>query len=166
MRRFALISIRRSVSPTQSATTLISRKIIQRRLSRLTASSSGIAKLQRHCITFHSSLVTKNLRPKHIMTQPKTLYEKLWESHLVAESDDAPSILYIDLHLIHEVTSPQAFSALREKGLKARRPERTIATMDHSTPTISLDYESADEMAVIQLNQINIKTINCCKIFK
>ncbi|MBT3314860.1 MAG: 3-isopropylmalate dehydratase large subunit [Anaerolineae bacterium] len=92
------------------------------------------------------------------MTQPKTLYEKLWESHLVAESDDAPSILYIDLHLIHEVTSPQAFSALREKGLKARRPERTIATMDHSTPTISLDYESADEMAVIQLNQI---TQNC-----
>jgi 3-isopropylmalate/(R)-2-methylmalate dehydratase large subunit len=89
---------------------------------------------------------------------PKTLYEKLWESHIVAECDDAPSILYIDLHLIHEVTSPQAFSGLREKGLKVRRPERTIATMDHSTPTISLDYESADEMAVIQLNQI---TQNC-----
>ncbi len=92
------------------------------------------------------------------MTQSKTLYEKVWESHIVAESDDAPSILYIDLHLIHEVTSPQAFSGLREKGLKVRRPERTVATMDHSTPTISLDYESADEMAVIQLNQI---TKNC-----
>ena len=92
------------------------------------------------------------------MTNPKTLYEKLWESHIVAESDDAPSILYIDLHLVHEVTSPQAFSGLREKGLKVRRPERTIATMDHSTPTISLSLDSADEMAIAQLEQI---TKNC-----
>ncbi|MBT7783164.1 MAG: 3-isopropylmalate dehydratase large subunit [Anaerolineae bacterium] len=92
------------------------------------------------------------------MTNPKNLYQKVWESHIVTESDDAPSILYIDLHLVHEVTSPQAFSGLREKGLKVRRPERTVATMDHSTPTISLDYESADEMAVIQLEQI---TKNC-----
>ena len=84
---------------------------------------------------------------------PKTLFQKIWESHLVAESDDAPSIIYIDLHLIHEVTSPQAFSGLREKGLKVRRPERTIGTMDHSTPTISLDLESADAMAVHQLHQ-------------
>ncbi|OQY36059.1 MAG: isopropylmalate isomerase, partial [Anaerolineaceae bacterium 4572_5.2] len=84
---------------------------------------------------------------------PKTLFQKIWESHLVAESDDAPSIIYIDLHLIHEVTSPQAFSGLREKGLKVRRPERTIGTMDHSTPTISLDLESADAMAVQQLHQ-------------
>ncbi len=89
------------------------------------------------------------------MTQPKTLYEKVWESHLVAEGgDDAPSILYIDLHLVHEVTSPQAFSGLREKGLKVRRPERTVATMDHSTPTITLDYQNADAMAVAQLDQI------------
>ncbi|MBT3190741.1 MAG: 3-isopropylmalate dehydratase large subunit [Anaerolineae bacterium] len=89
---------------------------------------------------------------------PKTLYEKLWESHIVTESDNAPSILYIDLHLVHEVTSPQAFSGLREKGLKVRRPERTIATMDHSTPTISLSLDSADDMAIAQLEQI---TKNC-----
>ncbi|MBT6062277.1 MAG: 3-isopropylmalate dehydratase large subunit [Anaerolineae bacterium] len=89
---------------------------------------------------------------------PKTLYEKLWESHIVTESDNAPSILNIDLHLVHEVTSPQAFSGLREKGLKVRRPERTIATMDHSTPTISLSLDSADDMAIAQLEQI---TKNC-----
>ncbi|MBC8332871.1 MAG: 3-isopropylmalate dehydratase large subunit [Anaerolineae bacterium] len=91
---------------------------------------------------------------------PKTLYEKVWEAHIVAESDDAPCVLYIDLHLIHEVTSPQAFSGLREKGLKVRRPERTIATMDHSTPTISLSFDSADDMAVAQLEQI---TKNCAE---
>ncbi|MCP4139334.1 MAG: 3-isopropylmalate dehydratase large subunit [Chloroflexi bacterium] len=89
---------------------------------------------------------------------PKTLYQKVWESHIVSESDDAPSILYIDLHLIHEVTSPQAFSGLREKGLKVRRPERTIAAMDHSTPTISLNFDTADDMAIAQLEQI---TKNC-----
>ena len=87
------------------------------------------------------------------MTQPKTLFDKIWESHLVAESDDAPSIIYIDLHLVHEVTSPQAFSGLREKGLKVRRPERTIGTMDHSIPTISLDLNNADAMGTQQLHQ-------------
>jgi len=85
--------------------------------------------------------------------KPKTLFQKIWDSHLVAESDDAPSIIYIDLHLVHEVTSPQAFSGLREKGLKIRRPDRTIGTMDHSTPTVSLDLETADAMAVQQLRQ-------------
>ena len=87
------------------------------------------------------------------MTQPKTLFDKIWESHLVAESDDAPAIIYIDLHLIHEVTSPQAFSGLREKGLRVRRPERTIGTMDHSIPTISLDLNNADAMGTQQLHQ-------------
>ena len=69
-------------------------------------------------------------------TQPKTLFEKVWERHeVVPETADTPAVLYIDLHLIHEVTSPQAFSLLREKGLKVRRTDRTLATMDHSTPT-------------------------------
>ena len=85
--------------------------------------------------------------------KPKNLFQKVWDAHLVAENDDAPSILYIDLHLIHEVTSPQAFSGLRDKGLKVRRPERTIGTMDHSIPTLSLDLETADDMAVKQLAQ-------------
>src|SRR4029077_9948898 len=67
---------------------------------------------------------------------PQTLFEKVWQRHLVRpESAAAPAVLYIDLHLIHEVTSPQAFAVLRERGLKVRRPERTLATMDHSTPT-------------------------------
>lgn len=66
----------------------------------------------------------------------KTLFEKVWEQHeVVPETADAPAVLYIDLHLVHEVTSPQAFALLREKGLKVRRTDRTLATMDHSTPT-------------------------------
>ncbi len=68
--------------------------------------------------------------------KPRTLFEKIWDAHLVRdETAEAPAILYVDLHLIHEVTSPQAFQQLRDRGLRVRRPERTVATMDHSTPT-------------------------------
>jgi len=81
---------------------------------------------------------------------PKTLFQKIWDSHIVAEEPGAPTVLYIDLHLVHEVTSPQAFSVLKERGLKVRRPERTVATMDHSIPTKG-GYEAADEMGRIQL---------------
>ena len=71
------------------------------------------------------------------MMKPRTLFEKVWQAHIVREgADDAPSVLYVDLHLVHEVTSPQAFTVLRERGLRVRRPDRTIATMDHSTPTV------------------------------
>ncbi len=67
---------------------------------------------------------------------PRTLFEKVWQRHVVAaESPATPAVLYIDLHLIHEVTSPQAFAVLRERGLPVRRPDLTLATMDHSTPT-------------------------------
>jgi 3-isopropylmalate/(R)-2-methylmalate dehydratase large subunit len=67
---------------------------------------------------------------------PRTLFEKIWESHLVRpETAETRAILYVDLHLIHEVTSPQAFTLIREKGLPVRRPDLTVATMDHSTPT-------------------------------
>jgi 3-isopropylmalate/(R)-2-methylmalate dehydratase large subunit len=70
------------------------------------------------------------------MTHPKTMFEKVWEQHLVApQTSDTPAVLFIDLHLIHEVTSPQAFTVLRERGLPVRRPDLTLATMDHSTPT-------------------------------
>src|SRR5713226_543505 len=69
---------------------------------------------------------------------PQTLFDKVWRAHEVsAESADSPAVLYIDLHLIHEVTSPQAFAVLRQRGLTVRRPERTLATMDHSTPTLT-----------------------------
>ena len=81
---------------------------------------------------------------------PKTLFQKIWDSHVVAEEPGAPAVLYIDLHLVHEVTSPQAFSVLKERGLKVRRPDRTVATMDHSIPTKG-GYEAADELGRIQL---------------
>jgi 3-isopropylmalate/(R)-2-methylmalate dehydratase large subunit len=69
-------------------------------------------------------------------SRARTLFEKVWSTHLVRdETPDTPAILYIDLHLIHEVTTPQAFSLLREKGLAVRRPDLTLGTMDHSTPT-------------------------------
>ncbi len=67
---------------------------------------------------------------------PTTLFEKVWSDHLVApETPDTPAILYVDLHLIHEVTTPQAFTVLRERGLRVRRPDLTLGTLDHSTPT-------------------------------
>jgi 3-isopropylmalate/(R)-2-methylmalate dehydratase large subunit len=66
---------------------------------------------------------------------PKTLFEKIWDEHVVVTEPDCPSVLYIDLHLIHEVTSPQAFKGLRDRGLKVRRPDRTVATVDHIIPT-------------------------------
>jgi len=70
----------------------------------------------------------------------RTLFEKVWNAHLVREeSASAPAILYVDLHLVHEVTSPQAFAELRSRGLKVRRPERVLATFDHSTPTLPAD---------------------------
>src|SRR6266498_5240012 len=70
-------------------------------------------------------------------TKPRTLIEKVWDAHVVTpETPETPAVLYVDLHLVHEVTSPQAFSVLRERGLRIRRPDRTLATMDHSTPTL------------------------------
>lgn len=66
---------------------------------------------------------------------PKTLFEKIWDRHVVLTEPECPSVLYIDLHLIHEVTSPQAFAGLRSRGLKVRRPDRTVATVDHIIPT-------------------------------
>jgi 3-isopropylmalate/(R)-2-methylmalate dehydratase large subunit len=94
--------------------------------------------------------------------KPRTMFEKIWDAHLVrAASADTPAILYVDLHLVHEVTSPQAFTWLREKGLKVRRPERTLATMDHSTPTTPrgrdgripvLDNAAAIQIAALEKN--------------
>ena len=87
---------------------------------------------------------------------PKTLFEKVWSDHLVKdETPDTPAILYIDLHLIHEVTTPQAFSLLRDKGLRVRRPDLTLGTMDHSTPTTPVrtfkDLEVVGESAARQV---------------
>ncbi len=88
------------------------------------------------------------------MPQPKTLYEKIWDDHVVYEEPGNPTILYIDLHLVHEVTSPQAFQGLREKGLRVRRPGQTLATMDHSIPTMRRDFSLMDTMAVHQIRTL------------
>ena len=87
-------------------------------------------------------------------TPPRTLFDKIWEAHVAHRIPDGPDILYIDLHLIHEVTSPQAFALLRERGLKVRRPDRTVATMDHSTPTLALDLRLVDEKARAQVRAL------------
>jgi len=92
------------------------------------------------------------------MSQPQTLFEKVWNSHIVAQEPDSPAVLYIDLHLVHEVTSPQAFTGLRQRGLKVRRPEKTVATMDHSIPTRNRSLPIADPMAANQVRQLEI---NC-----
>jgi 3-isopropylmalate/(R)-2-methylmalate dehydratase large subunit len=82
---------------------------------------------------------------------PQTIIEKLWNSHVVHEREGAPTLLFIDLHLVHEVTSPQAFQGLRDRGLKVRRPDLTIATADHSIPTTDRALPIVDEIAAKQL---------------
>jgi 3-isopropylmalate/(R)-2-methylmalate dehydratase large subunit len=86
----------------------------------------------------------------------KTLFDKIWDSHVVAEQPESPAILYIDLHLVHEVTSPQAFTGLRQRRLKVRRPEKTLATMDHSIPTTPIAVPIADALAAAQIKQMEV----------
>ena len=86
---------------------------------------------------------------------PRTIIDKIWDEHVVAQEPESPAVLYIDLHLVHEVTSPQAFQGLRERGLSVRRPSQTVATMDHSTPTRG---PIIDDMAAKQVAQL---AINC-----
>src|SRR5580700_2764512 len=88
------------------------------------------------------------------MSKPRTIIEKIWDNHVVSERPDAPSLLYIDLHLVHEVTSPQAFDGLRERGLKVRRPDLTIATVDHSIPTTDRSLPIVDKIAAKQVAQL------------
>jgi len=85
---------------------------------------------------------------------PQTLFEKIWVNHVVVQEPDSPALLYIDLHLVHEVTSPQAFTGLRERGLKVRRPDKTVATMDHSIPTHDPALPIADPLAAAQIKQM------------
>jgi 3-isopropylmalate/(R)-2-methylmalate dehydratase large subunit len=89
---------------------------------------------------------------------PRTLFEKVWDQHVVAEPEGEPTVLYIDLQLVHEVTSPQAFEGLRLAGRKVRRPDRTIATVDHNVPTTKegrlniIDQISAKQIATLRQN--------------
>ncbi len=86
------------------------------------------------------------------MTEPRTLLQKIWDSHVVAQEDGAPAVLYIDRHLVHEVTSPQAFTGLRARKLRVRRPDLTTATADHSIPTRG---PVVDAQAAAQLRQLD-----------
>jgi len=84
----------------------------------------------------------------------KTIIEKVWDQHIVYEQAGAPALLFIDLHLVHEVTSPQAFAGLRERGLLVRRPDLTLATADHSIPTSDRSLPILDTIARKQLEQL------------
>ena len=90
--------------------------------------------------------------------QPMTLPEKLWRRHLVHASPGEPDLLYIDLHLVHEVTSPQAFDGLRLSGRRVRRPDLTIATEDHNVPTEHIDRPIADEISAKQVDTLRANT--------
>ena len=84
-----------------------------------------------------------------------TLFDKVWESHVVASEPECPSALYIDLHLVHEVTSPQAFQGLRKRGLRVRRPDRTVATMDHIIPTRGQGEPLKDSLAAQLVRELS-----------
>jgi 3-isopropylmalate/(R)-2-methylmalate dehydratase large subunit len=84
----------------------------------------------------------------------ETLFDKVWNSHVVLQEPDSPAVLYIDVHLIHEVTSPQAFTGLRTRGLKVRRPDKTFATIDHSIPTLDPSLPIQDALAAKQIQQL------------
>jgi 3-isopropylmalate/(R)-2-methylmalate dehydratase large subunit len=88
------------------------------------------------------------------MSKPRTIIEKIWDAHVVSEQPGAPVLLYIDLHLVHEVTSPQAFDGLRRRGLKVRRPDLTMAVTDHNVPTTDRSLPIADPVAAKQIAQL------------
>src|SRR5881396_2962815 len=87
--------------------------------------------------------------------QPRTMYEKIWETHLVREAPGEPSLIYIDRHLIHEGTSPQAFAGLKAAGRKVRRPDLTFAVMDHSVPTKDRSLPVLDTVAAEQFRALD-----------
>ncbi|MBM3685368.1 MAG: 3-isopropylmalate dehydratase large subunit, partial [Actinobacteria bacterium] len=88
------------------------------------------------------------------MAAPRTLAQKIWDDHLVRSADGEPELLYIDLHLVHEVTSPQAFDGLRLNGRTVRRPDLTIATEDHNVPTTDISGPIADPISRRQVEVI------------
>src|SRR3954468_21018356 len=97
------------------------------------------------------------------MAGQRTLVDKIWDDHVVTSDKHAPNVLAIDLHLVHEVTSPQAFTGLRRRGLRVRHPERTVATADHSVPTTPPNHSAPppprtlpilDELAAAQVAQL------------
>jgi 3-isopropylmalate/(R)-2-methylmalate dehydratase large subunit len=95
-----------------------------------------------------------------VMTEPRTIVSKIWDDHVVTQDPGAPAVLAVDLHLVHEVTSPQAFSGLRARGLRVRHPGQTVATADHSIPTTPRSLPILDAMAAAQISQLET---NCAE---
>src|SRR5512138_1300097 len=89
---------------------------------------------------------------------PKTLFDKIWNSHVVKSIEDGPDVLYIDQHYIHEVTSPQAFDGLKARGIQVLRPQKTLATADHNIPTADQHLPIREELS---RNQVNKLEENC-----
>ncbi len=85
---------------------------------------------------------------------PLTLFDKIWNAHVVKEINDGPSVLYIDRHFIHEVTSPQAFRGIDKRGLSIFRPHQVVATADHNVPTLNQHLPIRDELSRIQVQQL------------
>src|SRR3974390_3150186 len=87
------------------------------------------------------------------MTRPQTLYDKIWDDHVI-ETAGGSSLIYIDRHLVHEVTSPQAFEGLRMSGRKVRAPEKTLAVVDHNIPTSDRSHGIDDEQSRVQVETL------------
>src|SRR5438552_13233020 len=105
------------------------------------------------------------------MAKPRTLYDKIWDDHLVDIQPDGTSLIYIDRHLVHEVTSPQAFEGLRAAGRKVRAPDKTLAVVDHNVPTSDRskpnpDPESAEQIAALAKNAKDIGIEYCNELDK
>ncbi len=84
----------------------------------------------------------------------KTLFEKIWEKHVVQTIEGGPSVLYIDRHFIHEVTSPQAFNGLNKRGIKVFRPDQVVATADHNVPTLDQHLPIKEELSRVQVDTL------------
>ena len=101
-------------------------------------------------------------------SKPRTLYEKIWDAHVVSQREDGTALLYIDRHLVHEVTSPQAFDGLRAAGRKVRRPDLTLAVPDHNLPTTArvdgAGPSSADRRSAVGANNSSALTRNTARI--
>ena len=96
------------------------------------------------------------------MSKPQNLFEKVWSEHVVRQAAGEPALIYIDLHLVHEVTSPQAFEGLRLAGRKVRRPDLTFATVDHNVPTTTEDrFVITDQIASQQVQTLRK---NCAEV--
>lgn len=120
----------------------------QQRLNR--EQKAGNIKIKMSALNYNRSF--KNVTARH--DNSKTLFEKIWEKHVVKSIPDGPSVIYIDKHFIHEVTSPQAFAGIEKRGLQVFRPAQVVATADHNVPTLNQHLPIADELSRLQVDQL------------